>query len=379
MKENPIGLDGLEFIEFASPKANVLENLMAKTGMTEIGQHKSRKLRLYRQNRINFIINDDANSFAASFAKVHGPSVCSTGFRVRDAKVAFEKAVARGARPFGDEAQKSDWNLPAVYGIGDSLIYFVDQYPGCAKGHGDEARSIYPERFDFITDSNGVPSSSLASQGSASLKPSDDMNSEPQPAGFGFSLIDHMTNNVPVGEMQKWCDFYQKIFGFEERRYFDIKGKTTGLISKVMRSPCEKICIPINEPTDPKSQIQEYLNEYKGSGIQHIALLTEDICQAVSRLRELGVDFLSAPPTTYYEKVPVRMPTIQENISRLQGLGILADGDAKGYLLQIFTKNQVGPIFMELIQRRGHDGFGEGNFQALFDSIEEDQRQRGVL
>jgi 4-hydroxyphenylpyruvate dioxygenase len=345
MQANPLGLDGLEFIEFASPDVKVLEIMMERLGMVMVARHKTRKLRLFRQNDVNFIINEDPDSFAARFAKEHGPCACSTGFRVENAKEAFAGALERGARPFTDEQAKSGWTQPAIYGIGDSLVYFVDRY-------GDRGE-IY-EDWEWIT-------------------------SDRRPKGRGLLVIDHMTNNVPKGEMQKWCDFYTNIFGFVERRYFDIKGKSTGLLSKVMKSPCNKFSIPINEPSDPKSQIQEYLDEYKGSGIQHIALLTNDIVGSVGSLQDSGIDFLKAPPETYYKNLPNRLPNMREDIVPLKRQGILADGDEKGYLLQIFTKNQVGPIFVEIIQRKGHDGFGDGNFQALFDAMEEDQRIRGVL
>jgi 4-hydroxyphenylpyruvate dioxygenase len=274
------------------------------------------------------------------------------GFRVKDAKFAFDEAVRRGAKPFTSEAKKAGWQWPAIHGIGDAIVYFVDKYGVDAHGAG----------VDSFDDGNWAWTSN-----------------DHRPKGFGFSVIDHMTNNVPVGEMQKWCDFYTNVFGFQERRYFDIKGKSTGLISKVMKSPCGKFSIPINEPTDPKSQIQEYLNEYKGSGIQHIAVLTDDIESSIVAMNKRDVRFLSAPTHTYYEAIPKRLPQVTENLATMEKLGVLIDGDPKGYLLQIFTENMVGPIFLEIIQRRRHDGFGEGNFQALFDSIEEDQRRRGVI
>ena len=349
---NPLGLDGIEFIEFSSANVSILETLMNRLEMKEVAQHKTKALRLFRQNDINFVINSEPASFATNFAKAHGPCASATGFRVEDAAEAFELAVQRGAKPYTNEKGKAGWaGLPAIYGIGDSLVYFVDRY----NDRGDVANSIYTEGdWNWLT-------------------------SERRPVGKGMKVIDHMTNNVPAGEMQKWCDFYTKVFGFQEKRYFDIKGKTTGLFSKVMKSPCGKFSIPINEPQDPKSQIQEYLNEYKGSGIQHIALLTGNIEEGVGGLMKNGIDFLSPPPETYYRKLPSRVPNVREPIPGLQKLGILVDGDEKGYLLQIFTKNQVGPIFVEIIQRAGHEGFGDGNFQALFDAMEEDQRQRGVI
>lgn len=346
MQVNPLGLDGLEFIEFASPDDSILEAMMAKLGMKLVARHKTKALRLYRQNDVNFVINSDPESFAAQFKKAHGPSASASGFRVQDAKEAYTVAIERGARPYNDENGKSGFNgVPAIYGIGDSLVYFVDKY-------GD--KGDFFAGWEWLVEDH-------------------------RPIGKGLKIIDHMTNNVPKGEMQKWCDFYTKIFGFQEKRYFDIRGKSTGLISKVMRSPCGKFSIPINEPSDTKSQIQEYLDEYKGSGIQHIALLTSDVVGSVDSLMREGIEFLKAPIDTYYNMLPKRLPNMLEDIPPLKKLGILADGDEHGYLLQIFTKNQVGPIFIEIIQRKGHDGFGDGNFQALFDAMEEDQRVRGVL
>lgn len=345
---NPVGLDGFEFIEFASPDVKILETLMQRLGMKEVARHKTKAMRLFRQGDINFVINNEPGSFAMTFAKAHGPCACATGFRVEDAGEAFEVAVQRGGKPYTDENGKAGWNgLPAIYGIGDSLVYFVDKY-------GDRGEIYDEKNWQWLTDDR-------------------------HPYGKGMKVIDHLTNNVPRGEMQKWCDFYTKVFGFQEKRYFDIKGKATGLFSKVMKSPCGKFSIPINEPQDTKSQIQEYLDEYKGSGIQHIALLTNDIVDGVSNLMKEKIEFLAPPPETYYKNLPTRVPNVKEPMEPLKKLGILVDGDQKGYLLQIFTKNQVGPIFVEIIQRAGHDGFGDGNFQALFDAMEEDQRLRGVL
>jgi 4-hydroxyphenylpyruvate dioxygenase len=262
---------------------------------------------------------------------------------VKDARKAFDEAVRRGARPFTESAEHA---FLAVYGIGDSLIYFVDDYSL------NQPYKVYEKDFELKTKE---------------LVP-----------GHGFLVIDHMTNNVPKGEMQKWCDFYEKIFGFREVRYFDIKGKATGLFSKVMKSPCDKISIPINEPNGEKSQIQEYIEEYHGSGIQHVAFLTANIEHTLRGLLKAKIEFLSTMGT-YYDLLPKRLPNITEDLDMLRELNILADGDEEGYLLQIFTKNLIGPIFYELIQRKNHSGFGNGNFQALFDAIEEDQRRRGYL
>jgi len=343
---NPIGLDGVEFVEYAGPDAAHFEKLFRSWGFIEVGQIPGKKIKLFRQNDINFILNTEPGTFSTTFAKSHGPSISSTGFRVKDAKYAFETAVARGAKAYkGSDAEKGATPFPAVYGIGDSLIYFMDTA---------NSKKLYNDIFK--------------------VKPE-----HAKPKGMGFSIVDHFTNNVPVGEMQKWCDFYHSIFNFRETLYFNIKGKNTSLISKVMRSPCGKFAVPINEPGDKKSQIQEYLDEYKGSGIQHIALLTTDIVTTLENLKSSQLEFLSPPPETYYKMLKDRLPMVTEDIDRLQKNAILVDGDHDGYLLQIFSKNIIGPIFFEVIERKGHEGFGNGNFQALFDAIEADQRERGYL
>ena len=336
---NPVGLKGLEFIEYASPEPQKLAELFKKFGFTLVGCHKHKNVELYRQRSVNFILNLEPASFAEEFRTQHGASICATGFRVNNAQEAFKVAVERGGRPCTEKGHR----FAAIYGIGDSLVYFVDE---------NETSNLYEEDFNFV----------------------DELHQK----GFGLMATDHLTNNVPQGKMEDWCSFYREVFNFREVRYFDIQGSQTGLISKVMRSPCNQITIPINEPTDSKSQIQEYLDEYKGAGIQHLALLTSDICKSVGLLKEQGIEFLDVPET-YYEALPKRLPNIKENIEELRSLKILADGDEDGYLLQIFTKNLIGPIFIEIIQRHNHDGFGEGNFQALFDAIELDQKQRGYL
>ena len=336
--ENPLGLDGLEFIEFATPNPIELERLFYRLGFRMVAKHKKKNVFLFEQGRTKFILNRESNSFSQKFFDDHGPSVCATGFRVANANQAFEIALSRGATAFADDQSHS---FKTISGIGDSAVYFVDKNEGVEK--------------DFEYFEAGV-----ATQ------------------GFSLEIIDHMTNNVPKNAMDEWCDFYERIFNFKEVRYFDIKGEATGLVSKVMRSPDGKITIPINEPTEDKSQIQEYLDEYNGSGIQHIALLTNDIISTVSDLRKQGVEFLDVPDT-YYEALKERLPIVEENIDKLKELKILVDGDEDGYLLQIFTKNMIGPIFFEIIQRKNHSGFGEGNFQALFDAIERDQRRRGYL
>lgn len=346
-EQNPIGLHGVDFLEYSGPDAAHFEGLFLRLGMTEIGFVPNKKIKLYRQGDINFILNTEPGTFAAAFAKAHGPSVVSSGFRVADADKAFENAVARGAKPYdGNETLRGATPFKAIYGIGDSLVYFIDQ-----KNHN----KLYTEIFG--------------------IKDNDDV----RPKGLGLKIVDHFTNNVPVGEMNKWSDFYERVFNFHEAKYFDIKGKSTGLLSKAMRSPCSLFSIPINEPSDPKSQIQEYLDEYKGSGIQHIALTSDDIVPTLEDLRAKKMEFLNAPPGTYYSMLKERLPMVSEDIARLEKNAILVDGDHDGYLLQIFTKNVIGPVFFEVIQRKGHDGFGNGNFQALFDAIEADQRARGYL
>ena len=343
---NPMGLNGVDFIEYSGPDASHFERLFLGYGFKKVGEIPGKKISLYRQGQINFLINCELGTFASEFAKMHGPSISSTGFIVKDADEAFKLAVSRGARPFeGSPREKGATPFPAVYGIGDSLVYFMDE---------KNSNELYNNIFR--------------------VKPEDR-----DQKGLGFTIVDHFTNNVPKGEMQKWCDFYEKVFNFRETRYFDIRGKQTGLISKVMRSPCGLFAVPINEPSDGKSQIQEYLDEYKGSGIQHVALLTKNIIPTLEHLRANKLDFLSPPVHTYYTMLKDRLPAVSEDVARLEKNGILVDGDHDGYLLQIFSKNIIGPIFFEVIERKGHDGFGNGNFQALFDAIEQDQRERGYL
>lgn len=344
MSDNPIKIFGIEFIEYGGPNPDAIAKLFDGFGFTKIAKHPEQDIALYKQHDIRFLLNREPGTFCASFHKDHGPSICSTGWRVEDADLAFEEAVKRGAKPYEGADQKlGSQPLKAVYGIGDSLIYFVDKF-------GD-SESIF-DKYEQVADEKQWDKPLLR--------------------------IDHLTNNVPKGEMQKWCDFYEKIFGFSETRYFDIRGEKTGLFSKVMSTEDKSIIIPINEPTEDKSQIQEYLDEYNGSGIQHVALSTGDICENLERFRANGIQFLDVPDT-YYDVVKERIPKLEENVDTLKGLKILVDGDDEGYLLQIFSKNVIGPIFYEIIQRKNHWGFGEGNFQALFDAIERDQKERGYL
>ena len=353
--DNPLGTDGFEFIEYAAPDPAALGRLFEQMGFSAIAKHRAKNVLLYRQGEISFIVNAEPSSFAQSFARVHGPSICAIAFRVADAAYAYRKCVENGA--WGVEAHPGpmELNIPAVKGIGDSLIYLVDRYTGAPAGGGTNV-SIYD--IDFVP----LP------------------GADPHPKGAGLTYIDHLTHNVYRGRMEEWASFYERLFNFREIRYFDIEGKLTGLKSKAMTSPCGKIRIPINESSDDKSQIQEYLIDYRGEGIQHVALGTADIYATVESMRERNVVFQDTPDT-YYDALATRLPGHREDTARLQKNRILLDGaPAKDeMLLQIFTRPAIGPIFFELIQRKGNQGFGEGNFRALFESIELDQIRRGVL
>ena len=346
--DNPMGTDGFEFVEYTAPDPQLLKDLFATLGFSAVARHRSKDVLLYRQGGVNFIVNSEPDSFAQAFARVHGPSACAMAFRVADAAAAHARAVELGARPVMSGAGPMELNIPAIEGIGGSLIYLVDRYGG---------PSIYD--VDFVPI-EGV---------------------DPEPRGAGLFEIDHLTHNVHQGRMERWAEFYERLFNFREIRFFDIKGAHTGLKSRAMTSPCGKIRIPINESADDKSQIAEYLDAYRGEGIQHVALACTDIYAAVEVLRANGIRFLDTPDT-YFEAVDARMPGHGEDLARLTANRILIDGapeKGEGLLLQIFTENVIGPIFFELIQRKGNEGFGEGNFQALFDSIEQDQIRRGVL
>ena len=349
--DNPLGTDGFEFIEYAAPDPAALGRLFGQMGFTAVAKHRSKNVLLYRQGGINFVVNAEPGSFAQAFARVHGPSICAIAFRVKDSAFAYRRCVENGA--WGVEAHPGpmELNIPAIKGIGDSLIYLVDRYTDNGSGV-----SIYD--IDFVP-LPGV---------------------DPHPAGAGLTTIDHLTHNVHRGRMDEWASFYERLFNFREIRYFDIEGQLTGLKSKAMTSPCGKIRIPINESSDDKSQIQEYLVDYRGEGIQHVALAADDIYATVEALRESRVDFQDTPDT-YYEALAGRLPGHTEDTSRLSRNRILLDGAPaeNEMLLQIFTKTVIGPIFFEIIQRKGNEGFGEGNFRALFESIEQDQIRRGVL
>jgi 4-hydroxyphenylpyruvate dioxygenase len=353
--DNPMGTDGFEFVEYTAPDPEQLGALFEQMGFTAVARHRSKDVVLYRQGRVNFVVNREPDSFAQSFARVHGPSACAFAIRVKDAAKAYHRALELGAKPFEGKVGPMELNIPAIRGIGDSLIYLVDRYPG----NGGEL-SIYDVDFKPI---EGVPQ---------------------HPAGAGLFEIDHLTHNVYVGRMGVWAQFYEKLFNFREIRYFDIQGKKTGLTSRALTSPCGKIRIPINEPSDTKSQIQEYLDAYHGEGIQHIALSCENIYETVEMLRGRSVKFLDTPDT-YYDRVDARVKDHGEDLERMKRNRILLDGEGvdkdhhEDKLLQIFTANVIGPIFFEIIQRKGNQGFGEGNFRALFESIEADQIARGVV
>jgi 4-hydroxyphenylpyruvate dioxygenase len=343
--DNPMGTDGFEFVEYTAPDPAQLRALFERLGFPVVARHRRKNVTLHRQGDVNFIINAEPGGFGQQFAAQHGPSACAMAFRVKDAAAAYARAMELGAEPGPDTAGPMELNIPSIRGIGGSLIYLVDRYGGS---------TIYD--VDFV----GV---------------------EPPPGvrAAGLTLIDHLTHNVQRGNMDVWSGFYERLFNFREIRYFDIEGKKTGLFSRALTSPCGKIRIPINESQDDKSQIEEYLREYKGEGIQHIALATDDIYATVDALRANGVDFQDTPDT-YYEGVNARVAGHRESIEELQKRRILIDGSEKdGILLQIFTQNVIGPIFFEIIQRKGNEGFGEGNFKALFESIELDQERRGVI
>ena len=344
--ENPMGINGFEFVEFAAPQGqgDAMRDYLQKLGFTAVAQHKSRNITLYRQGTINFLLNQDPDSFASKFAGQHGPSAC--GFAIRFRKPVTEvlaHVVANGGEEIEGEGAVDTLK---INGIGGCMLYLVDD-----------------DRDDLYASFEPIP------------------GVEAQPKGFGLTFIDHLTHNVFLGNMKTWSDYYEKLFNFREIRYFDIKGAKTGLLSKAMTAPDGVVRIPLNESSDEKSQINEYLRDYKGEGIQHIALFTDDIYASIEQMREAGIEFLDTPDT-YFDVIDQRVPNHGEDVPRLARNKILIDADAETkqrLLLQIFTQNAFGPIFFEIIQRKGNEGFGEGNFQALFESIERDQMKRGVL
>ena len=347
--DNPMGTDGFEFVEYTAPDPAALGAVFERMGFSAVARHRSKRVTLYRQGDVNFIVNAEPESFAQSFARLHGPSICAIAFRVTDAAAAHHRAIELGAKPVEARIGPMELNIPAIEGIGGSLIYLVDRYG--PRG------TIYD--VDFVP----LP------------------GAEQNPQGVGLAAIDHLTHNVHQGRMDVWAGFYQRLFNFRQVRYFDIEGKLTGIKSRAMTSPDGKIRIPINESGGHPGrvdQIEEYLQAYHGEGIQHIALATSDIYRTVEVLRAEGVAFLDTPET-YYELVDKRLPRHGEDLARLKRDKILIDGGEEGLLLQIFTETVIGPVFYEIIERKGDEGFGEGNFKALFESIELDQMQRGVL
>src|SRR5689334_10940449 len=350
--ENPMGLMGFEFIEFASPTPNTLEPIFEIMGFTKVATHRSKDVHLYRQGQINLILNNEPHSVASYFAAEHGPSVCGMAFRVKDSQKAYKRALELGAQPIHIETGPMELNLPAIKGIGGAPLYLIDRF--------GEGSSIYDIDFVFI---EGV---------------------DRHPVGAGLKIIDHLTHNVYRGRMAYWANFYEKLFNFREIRYFDIKGEYTGLTSKAMTAPDGLIRIPLNEESGKTSgQIEEFLMKFSGEGIQHVALLTDNLIETVDQLQMAGVPLMTAPNDIYYEMLEERLPGHGQPVGELQARGILLDGDTAGgqkrLLLQIFSETLLGPVFFEFIQRAGDEGFGNGNFKALFESLERDQIRRGVL
>ncbi|MBR9912942.1 MAG: 4-hydroxyphenylpyruvate dioxygenase [Gammaproteobacteria bacterium] len=349
--DNPMGLDGFEFIEFAAKEKGILEPVLETVGFTRVATHRSKDVDLWRQGGINMIVNYEPKSPAAYYAEEHGPSACGMAFRVRNARKAYQRALDLGAQPIDIPCGPMELKLPAIRGIGGAIVYLIDRY--------EEGASIYDIDFEFLP---GV---------------------ERHPEGCGFKLIDHLTHNVYKGRMQYWANYYEKLFNFQENRFFDIKGEYTGLTSKAMAAPDGKIRIPLNEEAGGNGQIEEFLMTYNGEGIQHVAFICDDLPSCLDKLKARGTKLMTPPPATYYEMLEERLPGHGQDVAELQQRGILLDGSTEGgkprLLLQIFSENAVGPIFFEFIQRKGDEGFGEGNFKALFESMERDQINRGVL
>lgn len=352
VQDNPLGLDGFEFVEFTAPERGALEGVFKTLGFTHIARHRSKDVDLWRQGDVNFIANYEPDSPAAFFAAEHGPSVCGLAFRVKDAHAAYQSTIERGAQPIDVPCGPMELKLPAIRGIGGAALYLIDRF--------EDGQSIYDIDFEFL---EGV---------------------DPHPVGCGFNVIDHLTHNVYQGRMGYWAEFYERFFNFSEYRYFDIKGEYTGLHSKAMSAPDGKIRIPLNEEAHGEGgQIAEFLKEYNGEGVQHIAMSCDDLLACWDRLKDCGVPFMTAPPATYYEMLEDRLPGHGEPLDELSSRGILLDGSTGDgepkLLLQIFSETMVGPVFFEFIQRKHDDGFGEGNFKALFESMERDQVRRGVI
>ena len=346
-ESNPIGIIGFDFIEFSAPDTGPMEALFENLGFSKLKIHETKNISYFQQNDIHFFLNAEKNSFASTFCQDHGPCAVSTGWRVKNAQHAFDTAIKRGATVAeGPDLYKNGKPIPAIQGVGGSLIYFTDDH--------HQANRLERWGFQGIPQPKKVPPK-------------------------GFYLIDHLTNNVFQGQLEPLASFYKKVFGFTEVRYFDIKGEKTGLLSYALRSPCGSFCIPINEGTEDKSQINEYLRDYKGEGIQHIAFLTPNILESMDAITSTSPIETLDIDDEYYQTVFKRVPNVTEDHQKIRTYNLLVDGDDDGYLIQIFTKNVIGPIFFEFIQRKNHTGFGEGNFGALFRAIERDQERRGVL
>ena len=350
--ENPMQLMGFEFVEFASPTPNLLEPLFEQMGFSLVARHRSKDVLLYRQNEINFIVNREPHSPAAYFAAEHGPSACGMAFRVKDSHKAYKRALELGAQPVEIATGPMELRLPAIKGIGGAPLYLIDRF--------EDGKSIYDIDFEFVE------------------------GAERRPPGHGLRLIDHLTHNVYRGRMAYWGQFYERLFNFREIRYFDIQGEYTGLTSKAMTAPDGKIRIPLNEESSRGAgQIEEFLMQFNGEGIQHVALLTDDLQASVDALQLAGIPLMTAPNDVYYEMLSERLPGHGQPVPELQARGILLDGSTAGgkprLLLQIFSQTLLGPVFFEFIQRQGDEGFGEGNFKALFESLERDQIRRGAL
>jgi 4-hydroxyphenylpyruvate dioxygenase len=344
---NPAGTDGFAFVEFAHPEPEELRALFQRMGYVLAARHRTKRIELWQQGDITYVLTDEPGLHATDFVAAHGPCAPAMGWRVVDAAHAFAHAVAAGAEPYTGP-KTLDW--PAIVGIGGSLIYFTDAYGPGADPWGPE--------FTWVARA---------------------------PEGVGFRYLDHLTHNVHRGNMDTWFGFYERLFGFRQIRFFDIEGKFTGLYSRALTSPCGRIRIPINEDRGETGQIVEYLKRYQGEGIQHIAVGTDDIYGAVEAIAARGLRFMPKPPAAYYAASRERVKGHAEPMDRMAEHGILIDGEGvvdggeTRILLQIFSKTVIGPIFFEFIQRKGDDGFGEGNFKALFESIEADQIARGVL
>lgn len=349
---NPMGLDGFEFVEYAAPHRGIIEPMFETLGFSHIATHRSKDVDLWRQGQINFIINYEKPSPAAYYAEEHGASACGMAFRVNNAAQAYQRALDLGAQPIDIPTGPMELKLPAIRGIGGAILYLIDRY--------EEGSSIYDIDFNYL---DGV---------------------DRHPTGHGFQLIDHLTHNVYRGRMEHWAKYYEKLFNFREIRHFDIKGKHTGLRSRAMTAPDGKIRIPLNEEAGSgEGQIEEYLLKYNGEGIQHIAFSCDDLPARIDQLTTAGVPMISPPPDTYYDMLDERLPGHGEPVEKLKQRGILLDGSTEDgeprLLLQIFSETMVGPIFFEFIERKKDEGFGEGNFQALFESMERDQMRRKEL